>query len=51
MIENIKMQINTKIFLLGIQPKSLEFGEKISQELNKALNYLEGIIADILKDK
>ena len=48
MIENIKDQINTKIFMLGVQPKSLEFGEKISQELSDALDSLKTILLEIL---
>jgi len=51
MIENIKSQINTKIFMLGIQPKNLEFGEEISKEINEALLRLESILIDILKNR
>ncbi len=51
MIENIMCQIDTKVFMLGVQPKNLEFGEKISPELNGALNSLETIIIELLADK
>ncbi|MBL7130546.1 MAG: hydrogenase maturation peptidase HycI [Candidatus Omnitrophica bacterium] len=48
MIENIKSQIKVKIFMLGIQPKNLEFGEKISKELNEMLISLDSIFVEIL---
>ncbi|MDD5005830.1 MAG: hydrogenase 3 maturation endopeptidase HyCI [Candidatus Omnitrophica bacterium] len=48
MIENIKSQIKTKIFLLGIQPQSLEFGKDISAPLRKQLNLLGNIFMEIL---
>ncbi len=51
MIENIKSQIQTKVFMLGIQPKNLKFGEEISEELIDKLTYLEVILVDILGNK
>ncbi|MFH1621590.1 MAG: hydrogenase maturation peptidase HycI [Candidatus Omnitrophota bacterium] len=48
MIENIKNQINTEVFMLGVQPKNLEFGENISQEINNALISLESMFVEIL---
>jgi hydrogenase 3 maturation protease len=48
MIENIKGRIKTKIFLLGIEPKSLKFGEEISEELKQKLTYLENIFIEAL---
>ena len=51
MIENIKSQIKTKIFMLGVQPINLEFGEKISKELNEILLSLEIMLVEILGKK
>jgi len=51
MIDNIMSQIDTKVFMLGVQPKNLEFGEEISPELNGVLNSLETIIIELLRDK
>jgi hydrogenase 3 maturation protease len=48
MIENISSQIKVNIFMLGIQPKSLEFTEVISQELCDKLVLLEDIFTEIL---
>ena len=48
MIENIKSQIKVKIFMLGIQPKSLEFGEEISKEVLEKIVFLENIFMEIL---
>lgn len=51
MIENIKSQIKVEIFMLGVQPKNLEFGEHISSELNNALFSLENILTEVLARK
>jgi hydrogenase 3 maturation protease len=51
MIEHIKAQIKTDIYLLGIQPKNLEFGEGMSNELKESLDFLYNIFVDILGNK
>ena len=51
MIENIKSQIKAEIFMLGVQPTSLEFGEKISKEISEVLISLENILVEILGKK
>ncbi|MFC1645862.1 hydrogenase maturation protease [Candidatus Omnitrophota bacterium] len=51
MIENIKSQIKAKIFMLGVVPTSLEFGEKISKELSEVLISLEHMFIEILGKK
>ena len=48
MIENIKAQIATAIFMIGIQPKSVTFGGQISGEVQEQIDYLENIFLDIL---
>lgn len=48
MIENIKGQIKVNIFMLGIEPKSLEFGETISKEILDQLTNLENILIEVL---
>ncbi|MFC1709796.1 hydrogenase maturation peptidase HycI [Candidatus Omnitrophota bacterium] len=51
MIEHIKSQLNVKIYMLGVEPKDLEFGEKISNEVSGVINHLEGIFIEILGKK
>jgi len=48
MIENIKEHIKAEIFMLGIQPKNLEFGSPLSEELRRKLLLLENIIMEVL---
>ncbi|MDD5617903.1 MAG: hydrogenase maturation peptidase HycI [Candidatus Omnitrophica bacterium] len=48
MIENIKSQIDVDIFMLGIQPKNLEFGESLSKEIEEKVILLEKVLIDIL---
>lgn len=47
-INYLKKEIETSIFLIGIQPKSLKFGEEISNPVYKAINrlveYFKGLI-------
>ena len=50
MIDNIKSQIKTKIFMLGIQPQNLEFGQEISKGVLDRLDSLESILVEILGD-
>jgi len=48
MIDNIQSQIKTDIFLLGVQPKGLEFVEPLSQEVRNSLDMLEKVFIEIL---
>lgn len=48
LIENIKSQIKTRIFMLGIQPRNLEFGEEISKDILGKIIFLENIFIEIL---
>ncbi|MDD5292457.1 MAG: hydrogenase maturation peptidase HycI [Candidatus Omnitrophica bacterium] len=48
MIENIKEHIKAEIFMLGIQPKNLEFGSPLSEELHKKLLLLENTFIEIM---
>lgn len=48
MIDNIKSQIKTKIFMLGIEPENLEFGEPISKNVLEKLVLIENILIEIL---
>ncbi|NQU19360.1 hydrogenase maturation peptidase HycI [bacterium] len=48
MIDNIKSQIKTEIFMLGIEPENLEFGESISKNVLEKLVLIENILIEIL---
>ena len=48
MIENIKAQIKTKIAMIGIQPKSVNFGEEISPQTSEKIDYLENIFIELI---
>ncbi|MFC1755655.1 hydrogenase 3 maturation endopeptidase HyCI [Thermoproteota archaeon] len=49
MIENIKSQISTFIVMIGIQPQKLEFGDSISESVEKELSTLESFLLEKLK--
>jgi hydrogenase 3 maturation protease len=49
MIKYLKSFSDAKIILVGIQPKSLEMFEGISEELNKGIEYLMMDLKKILK--
>jgi len=48
MIENIRAQIKTKIAMIGVQPKSVNFGEDISYEIKEKINLLETIFVELI---
>lgn len=47
MLENIKSQIPVEIFMLGIEPKNLEFSDTLSPEIHEKLAFLETVLVDI----
>jgi hydrogenase 3 maturation protease len=50
-IELIRNQVNCRISLLGIQPKSLNFGMKLSEDLIRAKQEIIQFIFKLLSDK
>ena len=48
-MEYMEQQLNSKIFLLGIQPVSNDFGENLSPEVEKAKNSIISILLKLFK--
>lgn len=48
MIENIACQINVSMLMIGVQPKSVEFGEGLSAEAVSALATIEAVLVELL---
>lgn len=48
LIEYLRQFLKCKVWIIGIQPKSLKFGENPSAEVSKAAELLAGTLADIL---
>ncbi|MEM2971217.1 MAG: hydrogenase maturation peptidase HycI [Candidatus Bathyarchaeia archaeon] len=48
--EIIQKSIGARVMLLGIQPKNVNFGEKISPEIQKAIKETAKIIVEVLKE-
>jgi len=49
MSDYLVKSIGCRIIILGIQPKQLDFGTGVSQEVKKAANKVSGLIKKILK--
>jgi hydrogenase 3 maturation protease len=45
----LRQTIEVKVIFLGIQPKNLQFGESLSDEVNKAVHNLAGILISVFK--
>ncbi|MEM2994692.1 MAG: hydrogenase maturation peptidase HycI [Candidatus Bathyarchaeia archaeon] len=48
--ETIQKSVGASVMLLGIQPKTVNFGEKLSPETQKAIEETAKIIVEILKE-
>jgi len=46
LIKYLKLEINSKIYLLGIQPGSLRLGDGLSENVKNALRLLESMIIE-----
>ena len=44
----LMQSINCKIVVIGIQPKTLEFGEAVSEEVKATVKYVSNIIKDVI---
>ncbi|WXG40760.1 MAG: hydrogenase maturation peptidase HycI [Candidatus Freyarchaeum deiterrae] len=47
-IEYLEKTINSSVILIGVQPKSIEFSESLSPELEKAVQKLSSILEKVL---
>jgi hydrogenase 3 maturation protease len=49
MADYLRESIKCKVLIVGIQPKSLEFGEKVSPEVRKAVKFVSSAIIEVIK--
>jgi Ni,Fe-hydrogenase maturation factor len=47
----LKKETNTKIGLLAVQPKNLDFGESLSLEVLDAVKSLSNTILDVIQNQ
>ena len=47
----LKKETNTKIALLAVQPKNLDFGESLSSEILFAVKSLSNTVLDVIKNR
>jgi len=48
MADYISKDINCEVVIIGIQPKTIEFGKPVSKEVVKAVKYTADVIRDII---
>ena len=51
MIENIRGRTHAAIMMIGVQPRTIEFGEGISREVGAAMAMIEEVLVEVVGKK